>query len=134
MNWHPLMWKQRELVKQNWRKPPTWVTTLVITALCALAGLPYCTTHGSLILDSVDSFVGINFLLFICFLESVVFIWDFGYSRLDHALRKATGRDLFPKYGCKFGFYAAIPVATFFCRVIFCVQASNNLGLQCFFK
>lgn len=111
------------LVRQNWRKPPTWVTTLVITALCALAGLPYCTTHGSLILDSVDSFVGINFLLFICFLESVVFIWDFGYSRLDHALRKATGRDLFPKYGCKFGFYAAIPVATL---ALFIYQLYND--------
>ena len=83
-------------------------------SLSSQVGLPYTTFVGSQFLESIDNFVGSNFLLFVCFLESAALILDVGFPRLDQALRQATGgkRSIYPKHGCRFGFYLAIPVAT----------------------
>lgn len=70
----------------------------------------------------IDRFVGVVFLLVICFFESVIMNFDLGWKRLDYALKAATfgskrhpkGRDLFPKWLCKYDFIVAVPHITAF--------------------
>ncbi|OEU14466.1 SNF-domain-containing protein [Fragilariopsis cylindrus CCMP1102] len=98
------------------KRPRTWIISLFTCSVSFLIGLPYATTKGNLILDGVDFFVGINFLLLVCFVESIVFNFDFGFKRLEYALQKATSgmRSLRPAYlCCRFDFHLMIPAATF---------------------
>mmetsp|Transcript_1166 Transcript_1166/g.3218 ORF Transcript_1166/g.3218 Transcript_1166/m.3218 type:complete len:505 (-) Transcript_1166:455-1969(-) len=114
-----------DLLLQRGIKRPTWQVSLVVCIGVFLVGLPYTTAKGNLILDVVDNFIGSNFLLYVCFFESVVIIFDFGYRRLEHALAEATGkRTLFPKYQCYFSFYFAIPVV---CLGLFLYQVYSNI-------
>ena len=112
--------------ERGFKKKPSWLVSLVVCTLNMLIGIPYSTTQGNRILDVVDNYVGINFLLYLCFLESIVFIFDFGYQRLERALKKATDgkRSLWPKYQCYFDFYFAIPV---FCLGLFIYQIYYNI-------
>ena len=109
------------------KKRPTWAISLVASCLTFLIGIPYTTHRGNEILDVVDSFVGINFLLFVCFVEALVLIIDFTYHRLELALTKATDgkRSLFPKWQCLFDFYLAIPIST---GVLFVYQVYNAIS------
>jgi len=97
------------------KRPKTWVVTLVNCTFCFLIGLPYATNKGNVILDSVDFFVGINFLLVVCFVESIVMNFDFGWKRLEYALQKATHgvRTLRPIWKlCRLDFSFLIPIST----------------------
>jgi len=92
-----------------------WAVSLGTCVFCFLIGLPYATTKGNLILDGVDFYVGTNFLLLVCFVESIVLNFDFGWKRLEYALQKATlgKKTLVPIYQCcRFDFHIAIPIAT----------------------
>ena len=96
-------------------KRPKWLTSLIASIATFLIGLPYATSKGNKLLDSVDAYVGINFLLFVCFVEMVAINFDFGWNRLEYALQKATGgkRSLRPLWKCcRFDFHLAIPFAT----------------------
>jgi len=98
------------------KKPPaTWMISLFTCTLCFLIGLPYATTKGNIILDGVDFFVGINFLLFVCFVESIALNFDVGWKQIEYALQKATAgkRSLRPKYKCcRLDFHLLVPVST----------------------
>ena len=67
-------------------------------------------------------FVGTLFLLYVCFVESVIFNLNFGWRRLNLALRAATfggkrfpqGRNIFPRPFCRMDFHVTVPVATIF--------------------
>ena len=98
------------------KRPATWITSLVTCTFSFLIGLPYATNKGNIYLDGIDFFLGIAFLLFVCFVESLVLNFEFGWTRLEYALQKATlgKRTLLPHYQCcRFDFHLAIPVATF---------------------
>ena len=65
-------------------------------------------------------FVGTIFLLFVCFIESVILNFDFRWQRLSYALKAATfgskrfpdGRNLFPQFLCRLDFHVMVPLAT----------------------
>ena len=102
------------LAKGRW--PATWVTSLISCSACFAVGLPYATNRGNIFLDGVDFFIGISFLLFVCFAENLVFNFNFGWTRLEYALQKATlgRRTLRPHHlCCRFDFHLAITIATF---------------------
>ncbi|QDZ24692.1 sodium/chloride symporter [Chloropicon primus] len=103
-----------DVLEEHDYKVASWKISAALSAMCFLAGLPYCYSWGTNVLDSMDNFVGTNFLLFICFVESVVFMFDFSFPRLEYALRLATDgkRSMYPKYGCYFDLYLAIPIST----------------------
>merc|ERR1712241_946741 len=97
------------------RPKKKWIVSLFTCTICFLIGLPYATTKGNIILDGVDFFVGINFLLLVCFVETIVLNFDFGWNRLEYALSKATSgnRSFCPVYKCcRLDFHLLIPIAT----------------------
>lgn len=100
----------------NKKPPATWIISLLTCLTCFLIGLPYATTKGNIILDGVDFFVGINFLLLVCFVESIVLNFDIGWKHIEYALQKATSgkRSLSPIYKCcRLDFHILVPVSTF---------------------
>ena len=68
----------------------------------------------------MDHFIGSIFLLVVVFMESIMLNLDFGWKRLEFALRKATygnpgtpdGRTLFPKIMCRLDLHFFVPVIT----------------------
>merc|ERR1712146_668930 len=99
----------------NERRLSKWAVSLGTCIFCFLIGLPYATTKGNVILDGVDFYVGTNFLLLVCFVESIVLNFDFGWKRLEYALQKATfgKKSLRPIWHlCRFDFHVSIPIAT----------------------
>jgi len=109
------------MAMMGYRKLPTWKSSLIVSVALFLAGLVYTTRMGNQVLDVVDHYVGILFLLVLVFFESVMLNVDFGWERLEKALRGATrglkglpeGRGLFPKYLCRLDFHVAVPALTF---------------------
>eukprot|EP00578_Thalassiosira_sp_NH16_P030313 CAMPEP_0181078506 /NCGR_PEP_ID=MMETSP1071-20121207/1523_1 /TAXON_ID=35127 /ORGANISM="Thalassiosira sp., Strain NH16" /LENGTH=621 /DNA_ID=CAMNT_0023159827 /DNA_START=28 /DNA_END=1893 /DNA_ORIENTATION=- len=99
---------------------PTWRVTLALCITMFLFGLVFTTRMGNEVLDVIDMYVGTIFLLAVCFIESIIFNLDFGWKRTKYALQAATfgskhhpkGRDMFPKFLCRFDFHVAVPVAT----------------------
>ena len=115
-------------------KGPTWGVTLGLCIAMFLFGLIFTTRMGNEILDVIDFFVGTIFLLFVCFIESVILNFDFGWKRLAYALKAATygskrfpnGRTLFPQLLCRFDFHLTVPVAT----LLLFVYQFVSLGLS----
>uniref|UniRef100_A0A7S3EXJ0 Uncharacterized protein n=1 Tax=Haptolina ericina TaxID=156174 RepID=A0A7S3EXJ0_9EUKA len=78
---------------------------------------------GNELLDTVDHYALSYFLLFGCFLESIMFAADYGWTRFEAAIRQATlanrstpgGRYLFPhpQYW-RFCLYVTVPGFTMF--------------------
>lgn len=100
-------------------KRPLWQTTLALCVIMFLIGLVFTTRMGNQILDVVDMFVGTIFLLIVCFMESIILNFDFGWKRLAYALKSATigdrfpqGRTIFPKWLCRIDFHLTVPAAT----------------------
>lgn len=71
----------------------------LVGAVCVimyLSALPYCTRMGFELLDVVDNFVGLEFLMFGVFLEAIIFTFFFGFERFETALKTACGKQLGP--------------------------------------
>jgi hypothetical protein len=78
-------------------KPQKKVTSVaLVSAVLFLIGLPFCTRMGNELLDTVDNFVGLMFLLFGVFIEGVLFVFFFGFDRFETALATACGHTLGP--------------------------------------
>ena len=82
-------------------------------------------------------FVGTIFLLAVCFIESIILNFDLGWKRLQLALKAATfgserhpeGRNIFPKWLCRYDFVVTVPHATaFLCIYQVIYVASNPYG------
>jgi len=82
-------------------------------------------------------FVGTIFLLAVCFIESIILNFDLGWKRLQLALKAATfgserhpeGRNIFPKWLCRYDFVVTVPHATaFLCLYQIVYVASNPYG------
>ena len=82
-------------------------------------------------------FVGTIFLLAVCFIESIILNFDLGWKRLQLALKAATfgserhpeGRNIFPKWLCRYDFVVTVPHATaFLCIYQIVYVASNPYG------
>jgi len=109
------------MVMNGYDRLPTWKSSGIVSIALFLVGLVYTTRMGNEVLDVVDHYVGIVFLLVVCFIESIIFNIDFGWERLEKALQSAThgleglpeGRSLFPKYLCRLDFHFTVPVMTF---------------------
>mmetsp|Transcript_41244 Transcript_41244/g.41969 ORF Transcript_41244/g.41969 Transcript_41244/m.41969 type:complete len:350 (+) Transcript_41244:91-1140(+) len=100
------------------KQPASWKISLAVSVFCFLLGLPYATTKGILILDGADHTIGLCFLLLVCFVESIVLIFDVKFKRLEYMLQYAmhgTGTErslLRPRWClCQFDFYVAIPIS-----------------------
>jgi SNF family Na+-dependent transporter len=104
--------------EQRYPKRPTWHITGVCVATLYVMGLLFATRNGNAILDVVDHFVGSIFLLFVVCAESIMFIKDFGWARMEYALAKATfgnlatprGRTLLPQWLCHIDFHWTVPI------------------------
>jgi len=99
------------------KQPASWKVSLVVSVFCFLLGLPYATTKGLLILTGADYTIGLCFLLLVCFVESMILIFDVRLSRLEYMLQYAmdgtgTARSLLrPRWClCHFDFFVAIPI------------------------
>jgi NSS family neurotransmitter:Na+ symporter len=105
---------------KKFKKPVLWKTALAICSVSYLLGLVYATRKGNEILDVVDHYVGIVFLLIVCFIEALILNFEFGWRRLALSLQSATiglkglpeGRTIFPTYLCRFDFHIAVPLMT----------------------
>ena len=79
-------------------------------------------------------FVGTIFLLAVCFIESIILNFDLGWKRLQYALKAATfgskkypkGRNIFPKWLCKYDFIVTVPHATGFLCIYQIVNVASN--------
>jgi len=111
-----------EFLQGRGYKVQTWRITLGLSVIMFLFGLVFTTRMGNEILDVIDMFVGTLFLLFVCFVEAVILNWNFGWRRLNLALRAATfggkrfprGRNIFPRPFCRVDFHVTVPLATIF--------------------
>jgi len=63
----------------------------IVCAVMFLFGLPFCTRMGNELLDTVDNYVGLMFLLFGVFVEGIIFAFSFRYDRFVTAVRTACG-------------------------------------------
>jgi NSS family neurotransmitter:Na+ symporter len=105
---------------KKFKKLAVWKTSLAICLVSYVLGLVYATRKGNEILDVVDHYVGIVFLLIVCFIEALILNFEFGWRRLALSLKSATiglkglpeGRTIFPTYLCRFDFHIAVPVMT----------------------
>jgi NSS family neurotransmitter:Na+ symporter len=105
---------------KNFKKVALWKTSLAVCSVSYLLGLVYATRKGNEILDVVDHYVGIVFLLVVCFIEALILNFEFGWRRLALSLKSATfglkglpeGRTIFPNYLCRFDFHVAVPFMT----------------------
>ena len=110
-----------ELVKRGIKRP-IWQVTFLCCLPMFLFGLVFVTRKGFQLLDMVDMFVGTVFLLYLCFVETCILNFDYGWKRLAHALKAATignkstpqGRSVFPNWLCRFDFHGTVPLATGF--------------------
>jgi len=75
---------------------PKVVNVAVVCFVLFLFGLPFCTRMGNELLDTVDNYVGLMFLLFGVFIEGILFVVHFGFDRFDEALRTACGVTMGP--------------------------------------
>jgi len=87
----------------------------LVGAVCVimyLSALPYCTRMGFELLDVVDNFVGLEFLLFGVFLEAIIFTFFFGFERFEVALKTACGKELGPieKVFWRFALHFTMPL------------------------
>ena len=79
-------------------------------------------------------FVGTIFLLAVCFIESIILNFDLGWKRLQLALKAATygserhpgGRNIFPKWLCRYDFVVTVPHATAFLCIYQVVYVASN--------
>ena len=79
-------------------------------------------------------FVGTIFLLAVCFIESIILNFDLGWKRLQLALKAATygserhpeGRNIFPKWLCRYDFVVTVPHATAFLCIFQIVYVASN--------
>lgn len=78
------------------RPPRKLISVGCVCAVLFLFGLPYCTRMGFELLDTIDNYVGLMFLLFGVFMEGVLFVMDFGFARFITAIRTACGVDMGP--------------------------------------
>lgn len=99
-------------------KKPMWQTSGICITVLYFWGLLFTTRIGGELLNLVDHFVASIFLLLVVSLESLMFNLDFGWKRLEIAVKKATygnpgfpeGRSLFPSWLCRFDFHVATPL------------------------
>ena len=79
-------------------------------------------------------FIGTIFLLAVCFIESIILNFDLGWKRLQLALKSATfgserhpeGRNIFPKWLCRYDFVVTVPHATAFLCIYQIVNVASN--------
>lgn len=96
--------------------------------------LPYFTFVSATTYQVIDMFVGTIFLLAVCFIESIILNFDLGWKRLQYALKAATfgskrhpeGRNIFPKWLCKYDFIVTVPHATGFLCIYQIVNVASN--------
>jgi SNF family Na+-dependent transporter len=96
---------------------PMWQTCAICITVLYFLGLFFTTRMGGELLNMVDHFVGSICLLLVVSMEAIMFNLDFGWQRLEFALKKATygnpgfleGRSLRPSWLCRFDFYATTP-------------------------
>jgi len=87
-----------------------------------ICGLPYCTRMGNELLDTVDHYVAGFVLLLGVGLEAVLFVNDFGWTRLTTHLKLVTvgnvdtpyGQDIYPGLFWRFAISVTLPVFSFF--------------------
>jgi NSS family neurotransmitter:Na+ symporter len=104
--------------ERGWKKKPMWQTSAICMLVLYMMGLLFTTRMGNQLLGVVDHYVGSIFLLLVASVESIMFLVDFGFDRMKHALQKATyglagipqGRSLRPAWLWRFNFYIAGPV------------------------
>lgn len=97
-----------------------WQLILILCVMMYLFGLVFVSRKGFEILDMVDMFVGTVLLLYLVFVETFIFNFDYGWRRLEAALKAATvgnkgtpkGRTVFPSWLCRFDFHGTVPLAT----------------------
>lgn len=77
-------------------KVPKAYSVAFVSVVLFLIGLPFCTRMGNELLDTVDNYVGLMFLLFGVFIESILFCLHFGFNRFVDALDTACGVKLGP--------------------------------------
>ncbi|KAL7454735.1 hypothetical protein ACHAWC_006343 [Mediolabrus comicus] len=97
-----------------------WQLILILCVMMYLFGLVFVSRKGFEILDMIDMFVGTVFLLYLVFVETFIFNFDYGWRRLEAALKAATvgnkgtpnGRTVFPSWLCRIDFHGTVPLAT----------------------
>lgn len=77
-------------------KIPKAYSVAAVSLVLFLIGLPFCTRMGNELLDTVDNYVGLMFLLFGVFIEGILFCFHFGFARFEDALDTACGVKLGP--------------------------------------
>jgi SNF family Na+-dependent transporter len=98
-------------------KKPMWQTSGICIVVLYFFGLLFTTRMGSQALSIVDHFVGSIFLLLVVSLEAIMLNVDFGWDRMNFALKKATygnprtpqGRSLLPSWLCRLDFHGTAP-------------------------
>jgi hypothetical protein len=98
-------------------KKPMWQTSGICIGVLYFFGLLFTTRMGEQLLSIVDHFVGSIFLLLVVSLEAIMFNVDFGWDRMNFALKRATygnpqtpqGRSLLPSWLCRLDFHATAP-------------------------
>jgi len=108
--------------------------TLALCVIMFLLGLVLTTRVGNDILTVVDLFIGTIFLLFSCFIESIIGNIDLKWQRLQYALKSATfgskrfpkGRSIYPNLLWKLDFYVVVPFATGFLFIYETVYEASN--------
>ena len=109
------------------KKENTWKITTVIVLLQLGLGLVYTTRLGNEILDVVDHYVGIIFLLIVVSFEALMINLDFGFKRLEYAVRIATGRKgLSPKWICIFDLRVTVPIIPFLMAINSIVEDARS--------
>merc|ERR1711957_326390 len=75
---------------------PKIASTGFVSVILFLFGLPFCARMGLELLDTVDNYVGLMFLLFSVFIEGILFPVHFGFDRFEMALKTACGVTMGP--------------------------------------
>ena len=112
--------------------------TQIVGFICVvmfIMGLPFCTRGGNALLDVIDHFVGAYFLLFSCFVESIMFRVDFGWDRFTSIILTATkgnpdtptGRVIFAESFWKVCVCYIVPIAT---SVLLLSEFFNDLFVE----
>lgn len=91
--------EDKAAVKLDAAEPNVKAKLVPVSIVCFglfFLGLPFCTRMGLELLDTVDNYVGLMFLLLAVFLESIMFLLNFGFERFITAVRTACGVEIGP--------------------------------------
>jgi len=81
----------QDTLLERGRPTPKATVTAWVCVLLFFCGLPYCTRGGNQLLDVIDRFVGIHFLLVSCFLEANIFLFYYTFDRLAAGIKAGRG-------------------------------------------